>query len=66
MRSGGFEEIVHRYCLLGPVGSCVARLQDYIDAGARHIIFSVACPKDDRARHIETIAREIIPHFSPN
>ena len=60
---GDFINIVRNYCVLGPVRRCVARLQDYIDAGARHIIFSVICPPEDRARHIETIAKEIIPHF---
>jgi len=60
---GGFRDIVERYCLLGPVESCIARLQEYIDAGARHIVFAVACPREDRARHLETIAKEIIPHF---
>ena len=63
LHSGGFKEIVHKYCLLGPVDNCISRLQEYIDAGARHIIFSVSCPREDRARHIETIAKEIIPHF---
>ena len=60
---GGFRDIVERYCLLGPVESCIARLQEYIDAGARHIVFSVACPREDRTRHLETIAKEIVPHF---
>ncbi len=63
LHSGGFRDIVHRYCLLGPVGNCISRLQEYIDAGARYIVFSVACPRQDRERHIETIAKEIIPHF---
>ena len=63
LRSGGFADIVHRYCILGPVEMCVARLQEYIDAGARHIIFSVACDREDRERHIETIAKEIIPRL---
>ncbi|MCH8225285.1 MAG: LLM class flavin-dependent oxidoreductase, partial [Chloroflexi bacterium] len=65
LHSGDFMDIVHSYCLLGPVDACIQRLQEYIDAGARHIIFSVCCPKEDRARHIETIAKELIPHFSP-
>lgn len=60
---GDFMNIVRGYCLLGPVEQCIGRLQEYIDAGARYIIFSVSCPREDRARHIETIAREIIPHF---
>ena len=60
---GGFIDIVRKYCLLGPVERCIARLQEYIDAGARHVIFSLCCRREDRARHIETIAREIVPHF---
>ena len=62
---GDFLNIVRQYCLLGPVEQCIQRLQEYIDAGARNIIFSVSCPSEDRPRHIETIAKEIIPHFRP-
>ena len=60
---GEFINIVRNYCVLGPVDRCISRLQEYIDAGARHIIFSVVCAPEDRTRHIETIAKEIIPHF---
>jgi probable F420-dependent oxidoreductase len=60
---GGFRDIVEKYCLLGPVESCITRIQEYIDAGARHIVFSVACRREDRTRHLETIAKEVIPHF---
>ena len=63
LHAGGFKDIVQRYCLLGTVDNCVSRLKEYIDAGARHVVFSVACPREDRSRHIETIAKEIIPHF---
>ena len=63
LHGGGFRDIVHRYCLLGPVESCIARLNEYIEAGARHIVFSISCPREDRERHLETIAKEIIPHF---
>ena len=56
-----FIKIVRRYCLLGPVEECVSRLTEYIEAGARHIIFSISCPREDRVRHIETIAKDIIP-----
>ena len=61
-----FSEIVRDYCVLGPVESCIARIQEYVDAGARHILFKISCPRKDRARHIETIAKEIIPHFQRN
>ena len=61
---GDFINIVRNYCVLGSVDRCISRIQEYIDAGARHIIFSVVCPPEDRTRHIETIAKEIIPHFN--
>ncbi|MBM3943006.1 MAG: LLM class flavin-dependent oxidoreductase [SAR202 cluster bacterium] len=60
---GDFINIVSPYCLLGPVERCIARLQEYIDAGAEHVVFSIACPREDRERHVEAIAKEIIPHF---
>ena len=60
---GEFLDIVRKYCLLGTVENCIKQLQEYIDAGARHIIFSISCPWEDRERHLETIAKELIPHF---
>lgn len=60
---GEFINIVRRYCILGPPERCIERIQEYVDAGARHIVFSVTCPKEDRVRHLETIAKRIIPHF---
>jgi len=61
--SGNFMDIVGQYCVLGPVKECIRRLEEYVDAGARHFLFSWACPHEDRPRHIETVAREIIPYF---
>lgn len=58
---GDFIDIVKNYCILGPPQTCIERLSKYVESGARHIIFSVAAPREDRVRHIETIANEIIP-----
>ena len=60
---GEFINIVRRYCLLGTPEQCAERLQEYIDAGARHIVFSITCPPEDRERHIEDIAAKLIPMF---
>ena len=60
-----FRDIVHRYCLLGPVEACAERLNEYVEAGARHIVFSISCPREDRTRHLEIIAKELIPLFRP-
>ena len=60
---GEFINIVRRYCLLGTPEQCAERLQEYVDAGARHIVFSITCPPEDRERHIEDIAAKLIPMF---
>ena len=58
---GEFMNVVRRYCIFGPVDACVSRLKEYVDAGARHIVFSVSCAAEDRQRHVETILGEVIP-----
>lgn len=39
-----FSQLVHRYAIAGNPDDCVARLREYIDAGARTIILNSACP----------------------
>ena len=58
---GEFINIVRRYCLLGTPEQCAERLTDYIEAGARHIVFSITCRPEDRERHLEDIAAKLIP-----
>ena len=58
---GDFERVVRDYWVLGPVESCIDRLMEYVEAGARHILFGISCPGDDYQRHLETISKEIIP-----
>ncbi len=58
-----FSKIAGRYVLYGTPEDCRKRLGEYIDAGARTVIFSWACRHDDIERNMETIAREVIPAF---
>jgi probable F420-dependent oxidoreductase len=45
--SGDFSEhVVDRYCIAGSPEECAARLREYIDAGARHVVFNVCEPED--------------------
>ena len=60
---GEFINIVRRYCLLGTAEQCAERLNEYIGAGARHIVFSITCPPEDRERHLDDIAEKLIPMF---
>ncbi len=61
---GEFINIVRRYCLLGSPEQCADRLAEYVEAGARYIIFSVTCLPEDRERHLEEIATKLIPMFT--
>lgn len=58
-----FLEIVRSFSLLGPPEACVRRLEAYVEAGARNIIFAWAGLPEDRARYTETLARHVVPAF---
>jgi probable F420-dependent oxidoreductase len=58
-----FNHLVERYCALGTPQECVARLQRFVEAGARHFILSPLCDDDRLAQHLEIYAREILPQF---
>jgi probable F420-dependent oxidoreductase len=56
--SGDFSEhVVDRYCIAGSPEECAARLREYVDAGARHIVFNVCEPEDvERLREVARAA----------
>ena len=33
--------MVDRYCVAGTPEQCVARVREYIDAGAQHVVFNI-------------------------
>src|SRR5262249_13914326 len=40
--SGDFSEhVVDRYCVAGTPDECAARVREYVDAGARHVVFNI-------------------------
>lgn len=59
--SQDFAPIVDRYVPTGTPSQVVARLQEYLDAGARSIVFVPACADADRAAVIELFAAEVLP-----
>ncbi len=56
-----FETMIDRYLLVGTPEECAARLQRYLDAGARMVIFSAACPPDHVDEHLRLLATEVVP-----
>jgi probable F420-dependent oxidoreductase len=35
------EHVVDRYCVAGTPAECAARIREYVDAGARHVVFNI-------------------------
>jgi probable F420-dependent oxidoreductase len=58
-----FSKIVAKYTLAGSPQDCVNRLREYIDAGARTIMFSPGCPPDYVEQNTRLIAEAVIPAF---
>jgi probable F420-dependent oxidoreductase len=53
--SGISEHVVDRYCVAGTPDECAARIREYIDAGARHIVFNLGEFED--AERLAEVAR---------
>ena len=62
---GDFANIVKKYCILGSPSQCIERIQQYIDSGAKKIIFNISSSSGvkDKIIQSEIIAKEIIPEI---
>lgn len=58
-----FSKLVQKYTIAGSPEDCIARVQEYIDAGAKTIIFSQGCPPDYVDENSVAIAEGILPAF---
>ncbi len=58
-----FSQLVHKYALAGNPDECKARLQEYIDAGARLVLLSPACADTDLEDNLEWIADVILAAY---
>lgn len=57
-----FDRLVDRYCVVGPPEACVARLQAYIEAGARDLILvPTTADSADFVQQIQRLARDVLP-----
>lgn len=58
-----FSKLVGRYALAGDPDDCIARLREYVDAGARTIILNSACPSEYTAQNEGLLARAVLSSF---
>ncbi len=56
-----FERMIDRYLLVGTPEHCARRLEQYLDAGARMVVFSAACPPSYVDEHLRLLATEVVP-----
>jgi probable F420-dependent oxidoreductase len=61
--SQDFSTLTGKYVLAGTPQDCRDRLEQYIDAGAKLVMLSSACPDEYINENIELIANEVIPPF---
>ncbi len=59
-----FSTLVGRYALAGNPDDCIARLREYIDAGARTIMLNSACRSDYIADNERLLAEAVLPALS--
>lgn len=58
-----FSKLVEKYTIAGSPEDCIARIQQYVAAGAHTIIFSQGCPPDYVDDNTTAIAEAVIPAF---
>ena len=58
-----FTRIADKYVIYGTPDDCRKRIQQYVDAGARTVFLSSACPSEYYATNEELIAKEVISAF---
>ncbi|MFT4582674.1 MAG: putative F420-dependent oxidoreductase [Gammaproteobacteria bacterium] len=58
-----FSELVHKYAVAGNPDDCKARLNEYIDAGARLVLLSPCCPDAEVDANLENIAKGVVAAY---
>jgi probable F420-dependent oxidoreductase len=58
-----FSQLVDRVLVAGDPELCRDRISAYRAAGARALIFRVACPPQDRAEMLQLLLTEVLPPF---
>ena len=58
-----FSKIAGRYTLYGNPEDCRKRLREYVDAGARTVLFAWACRPEDIANNLKLMANEVVSEF---
>ncbi|MBI3456548.1 MAG: LLM class flavin-dependent oxidoreductase [Candidatus Rokubacteria bacterium] len=58
-----FDELVKKYCVLGPPRQCAETLARFVEAGVRTLILGFTAGADRMPEQLERFAAEVLPHF---
>ena len=58
-----FSKLVGKYALAGDPDAVIARLTEYLDAGATTVILSSACPGEHVEENLRLMAEQVLPAF---
>lgn len=56
-----FSKLVDKYCFAGDPDEVAARVRNFVDAGARTLIITFACPQQDQQAACELFASQVMP-----
>ena len=59
-----FSKLVGKYAIAGKPDDCIARIKEYIDAGATTIVFNSACPQHHVEENERLLATEVLNSFA--
>jgi probable F420-dependent oxidoreductase len=60
-----FDELVRKYCLLGPPSACRETLARFVEAGVRTFVIGFVAGAERASEQLERFATEVLPHFTP-
>jgi probable F420-dependent oxidoreductase len=58
-----FDDLVAKYCVLGPPARCIETLERYVAAGARTLILYPVAGPEHAKEQLERFGAEVLPHF---
>ena len=59
-----FRKAAERYAALGRPEQVAAKIRDFYEAGARHIVLDIVGPYEERPRQIAWFAKDVLPLLS--
>lgn len=58
-----FDELVKKYCVLGPPARCIETLERFVTAGVRSFVLGFTAGADRVPEQLERFAADVLPHF---